>query len=45
VIGGKTTLPEEAESGEIKVEPDLAPLQELLSMLDDFNPWFNIIEP
>jgi alkyl sulfatase BDS1-like metallo-beta-lactamase superfamily hydrolase len=45
VIGGKTTLPEEAESGEIKVEPDLAPLQEFLSMLDDFDPWFNIIEP
>lgn len=45
VLGGKTTLLEEAKSGEIKVEPDIAPLQEFLAMLDDFDPWFNIIEP
>jgi alkyl sulfatase BDS1-like metallo-beta-lactamase superfamily hydrolase len=45
VLGGETTLPEEAKSGEIEVEPELAPLEEFLSLLDDFEMWFNIIEP
>ncbi len=45
VIGGATTLPDEARSGEIRVEPDIAPLEELLSMLDRFDMWFNVIEP
>jgi alkyl sulfatase BDS1-like metallo-beta-lactamase superfamily hydrolase len=45
VLGGETTLPEEAKSGEIEVEPELAPLEEFLAFLDDFEMWFNIIEP
>lgn len=45
VIVGETTLPDEAHSDEIKVEPELAPLEELVSLLDDFDLWFDIVEP
>jgi alkyl sulfatase BDS1-like metallo-beta-lactamase superfamily hydrolase len=44
-ILGESTLDDEAKSGEITVEPDLAPLDELLALLDVFSLWFNIIEP
>jgi alkyl sulfatase BDS1-like metallo-beta-lactamase superfamily hydrolase len=44
-ILGESTLDDEAKSGEITVEPDLAPLDELLALLDEFSLWFNIIEP
>ena len=44
-ILGQSTLDEEARSGEITVEPDIAPLDKLLGLLDDFDLWFNIIEP
>jgi alkyl sulfatase BDS1-like metallo-beta-lactamase superfamily hydrolase len=44
-ILGQSPLDEEAASGEITVEPDIAPLNTLLSLLDDFDLWFNIVEP
>jgi alkyl sulfatase BDS1-like metallo-beta-lactamase superfamily hydrolase len=44
-ILGQTTLDDEASSGEITVEPDIAPLDTLLGLLDDFDLWFNIVEP
>jgi len=44
-ILGQSTLDDEASSGEITVEPDIAPLHTLLGLLDDFYLWFNIIEP
>jgi alkyl sulfatase BDS1-like metallo-beta-lactamase superfamily hydrolase len=45
VLLGETTLIAEAEAGEISVEPDEKPLAELLALLDDFDIWFNVIEP
>ena len=44
-ILGASTLNDEAKSGEITVKPDLAPLDQLLALLDEFSLWFNIIEP
>jgi alkyl sulfatase BDS1-like metallo-beta-lactamase superfamily hydrolase len=44
-ILGQSTLDDEASSGEITVEPDIAPLDTLLGLLDDFGLWFNIVEP
>jgi alkyl sulfatase BDS1-like metallo-beta-lactamase superfamily hydrolase len=45
VLLGQTTLLAEAEGSEIEVEPDVAPLAELLELLDEFKIWFNVIEP
>ena len=45
VILGETTLPDEARAGEIAVDPEIAPLERLVALLDDFEYWFNIIEP
>jgi alkyl sulfatase BDS1-like metallo-beta-lactamase superfamily hydrolase len=45
VLLGETTLLAEAEGDEITVEPDVAPLTELLGLLDEFKIWFNVIEP
>lgn len=45
VIVGETDLVTEAKEGRIKVEPDVAPLAELVGLLDSFDIWFNIIEP
>jgi alkyl sulfatase BDS1-like metallo-beta-lactamase superfamily hydrolase len=44
-ILGQSTLDDEAKSGEITVSPSIAPLDTLLGLLDDFDLWFNIIEP
>jgi alkyl sulfatase BDS1-like metallo-beta-lactamase superfamily hydrolase len=44
-ILGETTLDAEAKSGEIAVIPDIAPLDSLLGLLDEFDLWFNIVEP
>jgi alkyl sulfatase BDS1-like metallo-beta-lactamase superfamily hydrolase len=40
-----STTPKEAKEGKISVEPDIAPLAELVGLLDTFNIWFNIVEP
>ena len=45
VIVGEKTLADEVNSGEITVEPDSAPLEKLVSLLDTFEFWFPIIEP
>ena len=44
-ILGEITLDAQAASGEITVEPGLAPLDQLLALLDEFSLWFIIIEP
>ena len=44
-ILGQTTLDDEASSGEISVSPEIAPLDTPLGLLDDFDLWFNIVEP
>jgi alkyl sulfatase BDS1-like metallo-beta-lactamase superfamily hydrolase len=45
VIMGETTVHDEVRSGGITVEPDTAPLEQLVSLLDEFEFWFPIIEP
>jgi alkyl sulfatase BDS1-like metallo-beta-lactamase superfamily hydrolase len=45
VILGENTLADEVSSGEITVEPDSAPLEKVVSLLDTFEFWFPIIEP
>jgi alkyl sulfatase BDS1-like metallo-beta-lactamase superfamily hydrolase len=44
-ILGESTLDDESKSGKITVTPDIAPLDRLLALLDEFSLWFNIIEP
>jgi alkyl sulfatase BDS1-like metallo-beta-lactamase superfamily hydrolase len=44
-ILGESSLDDEAKSGDITVEPELGPLDQLLGLLDEFSLWFNIIEP
>ena len=45
VIVGDKTLADEVSSGEITIDPDIAPLEQLVSLLDTFEFWFPIIEP
>lgn len=45
LVLGQTTLAEEAAAGEVRGQPDLGPLEQLLSLLDEFEFWFNVIEP
>jgi alkyl sulfatase BDS1-like metallo-beta-lactamase superfamily hydrolase len=41
----KLTFPQAMQSGQIKVEGEPRKLGELLSLLDTFNPMFEIVEP
>jgi alkyl sulfatase BDS1-like metallo-beta-lactamase superfamily hydrolase len=41
----RTTIPEAAQAGLVKVEGDVGKLTELLGMLDTFNPMFEVVEP
>jgi alkyl sulfatase BDS1-like metallo-beta-lactamase superfamily hydrolase len=45
VILGEKTLADEVGSGEITVEPNTAPLEQLVSLFDTFEFWFPIVEP
>jgi len=45
IVTGRLELEQAISSGEIRVEPDPAPLLELIGLLDDFNLWFPVIEP
>jgi alkyl sulfatase BDS1-like metallo-beta-lactamase superfamily hydrolase len=45
VIVGEADLLEEAKDGTIKVEPEVGPLADLVRLLDEFDIWFNVIEP
>lgn len=45
VLLRKDTLDEKIQAGEITVDGDKAKLDELLSLLDNFDFWFNIVTP
>ena len=45
VLVGELALPDAVSSGAIVIEPDMEPLLAFLSMLETFDPSFNIIEP
>lgn len=45
IITGKLELELAISSGEVRAEPDPAPLVELIGLLDDFDLWFPVIEP
>jgi alkyl sulfatase BDS1-like metallo-beta-lactamase superfamily hydrolase len=45
VIGGKTTYEKAVQSGAIQVSGDQAAAAELFSLMDTFDPWFNIVTP
>lgn len=45
VVMGEADLVQQAQDGIITVEPDVAPLAELVGLLDTFNLWFNVVEP
>jgi len=45
VLLGDGTLNDKIESGEIRVDGDSTKLDELVSMLDTFDFWFNIVTP
>lgn len=42
---GKTTLPQEIASGEVKLTGDQTALADLLAMLDTYEFWFNLVTP
>ena len=44
-ILGDATFAELVEQGELTADPSLDPLHAILALLDDFDLWFNIIEP
>jgi hypothetical protein len=45
ILGGKPKLDAEIASGDIKLEGTKKKLYELLSLLDNFYPWFKIVTP
>jgi alkyl sulfatase BDS1-like metallo-beta-lactamase superfamily hydrolase len=45
VLLGNGSLNEKIQSGEIVVEGDNGKLDEFVSMLDNFDFWFNIVTP
>ena len=45
VIGGKTTYEQAVQSGAIQVSGDQAAAAGLFSLMDLFDPWFNIVTP
>ncbi|MBK5233267.1 MAG: MBL fold metallo-hydrolase [Thermoleophilia bacterium] len=45
IVANELTIDEAIEKGEVKVEPDPAPLIEIFSLLDDFSLWFPVVEP
>ncbi len=45
ILGGKPKLEAKLASGDIKVEGKHEKLGELLSLMDNFDPWFNIVTP
>jgi len=44
-ILGTVTFDDLVEQGEVTADPGLDPLHAILALLDDFDLWFNIIEP
>lgn len=45
IVFGKTTLDKEAAAGTVVIEGNQGSLKELLSLLDTFEFWFNIVTP
>jgi alkyl sulfatase BDS1-like metallo-beta-lactamase superfamily hydrolase len=45
IMGGKPKLEAEIASGDIKIEGQREKVRELLSLMDKFDPWFNIVTP
>ena len=45
ILVGETTLDKEVEAGSIRIQGDRRKLAELLSLLDSFEPMFNIVTP
>jgi alkyl sulfatase BDS1-like metallo-beta-lactamase superfamily hydrolase len=45
IILGETTLPQAITDGQVKITGDSTKLEELLSLLDQFDFWFNIVTP
>jgi alkyl sulfatase BDS1-like metallo-beta-lactamase superfamily hydrolase len=45
ILGGKPELEAKIAGGDIKIEGQKEKLGELLSLMDNFDPWFNIVTP
>ncbi|MES0361591.1 MAG: alkyl sulfatase dimerization domain-containing protein [Anaerolineales bacterium] len=45
IVLGEAALPDKLASGEVKISGDQSKLNELLSLLDTFEFWFNIVTP
>lgn len=45
ILLDQSGLPEMLSSGEVKIEGDPGKLGELLGLMDEFDPWFNIVTP
>ena len=45
IVANELTIEDAIKSGEVKVEPDAAPLIEIFSLMDTFSMWFPVIEP
>ncbi len=45
IVAEELTIESAVESGEVTVAPDPAPLLELFGLFDEFELWFNVIEP
>ena len=45
VIGGEMSFDQAVQSGAIKVSGSMAKATELFSLMDTFDPWFNIVTP
>jgi len=45
VLTQSSTVQDKLSSGEIKIEGDAQKLAELFGLMDDFDPWFNIVTP
>lgn len=45
MVADELTMEAAVDSGEARVEPDPQPVLELFSLLDEFDLWFNVIEP
>ena len=45
ILGGKPKLQAEIAAGDIKIDGQKEKVGELLSLLDKFDPWFNIVTP
>jgi alkyl sulfatase BDS1-like metallo-beta-lactamase superfamily hydrolase len=45
IMGGKPQLEAKMAAGDLKLEGQKEKLGELLSLMDNFDPWFNIVTP